>query len=239
MNKIELPKDTGIVIQGPSTYANEISNFWSMFDTNIVFSTWKTEPIENILKIERAGIHVELVDMPTFNGYLNINLQSASTFHGLNYLKSKGVKHALKIRSDSFIYGLERLWPKVYNDDISFAHIYNPSQDTRWAYYMENTVHIGMDWIVDYAVFGNIDTLLNIFNYYISYSYPIPPEAVYMGRWLNYKKLLHNFDINYLKQNGMTFFGKYFEETNSTLCCTKHGQDFSTLIKHNPILRLI
>jgi hypothetical protein len=238
MKNISLPANTGIVIQGPSLYADQISTFWHQFDVPIVFSTYKDEPAENVLKVERSGVHVELIEKPSFNGYLNINLQNKSSLHGLKYLESLGVKHALKIRSDSFIYGLERLWPLLIDKELSFAHIYNPQADKTWAYYLYNKVHLGMDWIVDYAAFGDIKTLLHLYDFQIGYHYPVPPESLYVHHWLAGKNLEHNFDINYLKNNGMFYFGCLFETTNSTLVCLKHDQDFRKLINLHPNLRL-
>lgn len=240
MNKLSLPENVGIAIQGPTYYYKEISSFYSQFNCPIVFTTWKNEPSENVLYIERSGIHVELIDVPKYNGYLNVNLQNASSVHGLKYLKDQyKIKHALKTRSDSYIFGLESLWPKIYNYDISWAHIYNPLVQNNWAYNLFGKLHTGMDWTVDYSVFGNIDTLIDLYDWQISYNYPVPPESMYMIRWLNTKKLEHDFSIEYLKNNGAIFYGKYFNETNSDLYCMKYNQSYRNLLNNEPDLRLV
>lgn len=240
MNKISLPKNLGIAIQGPTNYYKEISAFYKQFDAHIVFTTWKNEPSENVLYLERSGIHMELIDAPKYNGYLNVNMQNASSAHGLKYLKEQyGVTEALKIRSDSMILGVEKLWQKLYGCEISWAHIYNPKADTNWAYNLFGTLHVGMDWTVDYAVFGKIDNLIQLYDWNIPYNYPVPPESMYMIRWLNEKKLNHDFSPEYLKDNGAIFFAKYFVETGSDLYCMKYNQSFRNLILSNPYLRLV
>ena len=74
MKHITLPDKTGIAIQGPTTYYKEISEFYKAFDVPVVFTTWKNEPAENVLYIERSGIHVELIDIPpaTFTLFENV-----------------------------------------------------------------------------------------------------------------------------------------------------------------------
>lgn len=239
MKHIALPDKTGIAIQGPTTYYKEISEFYKAFDVPVVFTTWKNEPAENVLYIERSGIHVELIDIPKYTGYLNVNLQNASSAHGLKYLKdTQHIQHALKIRSDSFIFGLEHLWPKIYGCDMSWAHIYNPEHNKYIAYIINNNIHVGMDWTVDYAAFGNIDTLIAMYDWQISYNLPVPPESMHMNAYLIYKKLEHNFNAEYLKQNGIVFFGKYFNETNSDLVCLKYHQSFKNSINKDPNFRL-
>lgn len=240
MNKLLLPSNVGIAIQGPTKYYKEISCFYSQFDCHIVFTTWKNEPAENVLYLERSGIHMELIDAPKYNGYLNVNMQSLSSVHGLKYLKDKfNVSSALKIRSDSMIFGLESLWPKIYDCEISWAHIYNPKEDPNWAYNLHGKTHIGMDWTVDYAVFGKIDNLIYLYDWVIDFNLPIPPESLYMMRYLEYKNMDHNFDIEYLKQAGAIFFAKYFVETNSDLYCMKYNQSFKHGLVTQPKLRLV
>ena len=239
MHKCYLPEKTAIAIQGPTKYYKEISSFYSNFDVPIVYTTWKNEPAENVLYLERSGIHMELIDLPAYNGHLNVNMQNLSSAHSLKYIKQKyDIDHVLKIRSDTILPGLERIWPKIHGCEISWPHIYNPSEEPYWAYSLAGKVHIGMDWVSDYAVFGKIDNLIHLFDWYIPISLPVPAEACYMYRYLLYKKLEYNFDINYLKQNGVTFFGKYFNETNSDLYCIKHNQYFRYLINSQPKLRL-
>lgn len=239
MEKFKLPEKTAIAIQGPTKYYKEISAFYKNFEAPIVYTTWKNEPAQNILYLERSGIHMELIDTPEYNGYLNVNMQNASSTHGLKYIKQNyDINHVLKIRSDTTIIGLERLWPNIYGCEISWAHIYNPIEDPYWAYNLNGKVHTGMDWISDYAVFGKIDNLINMFDWYIPFNLPVPPESLYMYRYLLMKKLEHNFDVNYLKENGVIFFGKYFNETNSDMYCMKYNQSFRHLMNTQPKLRL-
>jgi hypothetical protein len=239
MKHLELPPKTGIAIQGPTTYYKQISGFYKQFNVPVVFTTWKNEPAENVLYIERSGIHVELIDVPKYAGHLNINLQNASSAHGLKYLKNEhNTQHALKVRSDSFIFGLESLWPKIYGCEMSWTHIYNPVYNLNWAYNINGHLHTGMNWIVDFASFGNIDASIYMYDWQIHHNYPVPPESMYMNAYLIYKNTEHKFDADHLKQNGVVFFGKYFNETNSDLYCIKHHTSYRNLINAEPHFRL-
>ena len=75
----------GIVIQGPTEYYKELADYYQQFDY-VVWSTWEGEPQENIDYIESKNIEVIQSELPSFNGYMNVNFQVLSTFEGVKYL---------------------------------------------------------------------------------------------------------------------------------------------------------
>ena len=98
----------GIIIQGPTTYCKEIIDCYQDIP-NVVFSTWDTEPQENIDHIKSKNIEVIQLPEPSPSGHLNINYQTLSTFNGIQHLKNKDVTEGLKIRSDYYINDLKLL----------------------------------------------------------------------------------------------------------------------------------
>lgn len=89
-------KNICIVIQGPSNHVKELKNAWADFNSDIVFSTWKTDDLSNYEKTD----NVILNEFPENSGIRNLNLQKISTKNGIEYAKNLGYSKILKIRSD-------------------------------------------------------------------------------------------------------------------------------------------
>lgn len=210
--KVKLPEKTGICIQGPTDYW-EVYKHWRQFDCPIVWSTWETEPAKRILEIERGGIEVVLSPVPKWAGFWNYNMQSVSTHAGLTRLKEMGVEHALKVRGDQIFGGVQWVWWDIIGCDIAFFCSYNPvSKTCYWAkemsYYLDGIYHIGCDYVADYIVFGQMDTMLHVFGGLEKFPRPgpVPSEALLLKRWLDYRGLEHNFNPKYLKSNGLVYW---------------------------------
>ena len=84
----------GIIIQGPTEYYKELTDYYSQFN-NVVWATWNDESVTRLDYIRNKGIKVILVEKPEFFGYMNVNMQVKSTFAGVSYLEGK-VDEALK-----------------------------------------------------------------------------------------------------------------------------------------------
>lgn len=235
--KVKLPENTGICVQGPTDYW-EIYKHWQQFDCPVVWSTWETEPAKRILEIERGGIEVVLSPVPKWSGCWNYNMQSVSTHAGLTRLKEMGVEHALKVRGDQIFGGLQWVWWDIIGCDIAFPFSYNPNATTviwakHTAYYLDGVYHIGFDWVADYAVFGQIDTLLHVFGGYEPEPRPgaVPNEAILLKRWLDYRGLEHNFTPKYLKSHGLVYWRDSIKSANDNgnhvhLLSLKTHEDF-------------
>jgi hypothetical protein len=235
--KIKLPEGVGICIQGPTDFT-DICYFWNGFDCPVVWSTWETEPAKNILKIERSGIEVILSPKPNYSGYLNFNMQSTSTRVGLTRLKELGVNHAVKVRSDMIFSGIETVWQEIVGCDISFMHSYNPKYCPELAYCLDGIYHVGLDFTLDHIVFGNIDTMLYVFGGHEHWNRPIPPESIILKRWLDYRNLVHDFRPEYLKQNGLVYFGPIAMKHSKQVLWLKNNWDFTGIMHNEPNQRI-
>jgi len=106
----------GIVIQGPTEYYKELTDYYSQFD-NVVWATWNNEPVTNLDYIRSKGIEVIVIEPPTFPGYMNVNMQLASSFAGVKYLD---VDEILKVRSDTIVTNLDKLLSRLQGRKMAF-----------------------------------------------------------------------------------------------------------------------
>lgn len=99
--------EIGILIQGPvypETTYRIFRRYMEVYPkVKIVFSTWKTEPSQEIIRIRKLGIHVIENEIPKVSGPNNINLQIVSTKSGIDYLSHLPIKYVLKNRSDCWL----------------------------------------------------------------------------------------------------------------------------------------
>ncbi len=236
MSKIKLPDGVGIAIQGPTNYVDLLINFWPQFDCPITWGTWSDEPIRNILKIERAGIEVVIVDKPEFTGFLNCNLQFLSSHASIEALRKYDVKHVLKMRSDCVMYNLEQIWP--IDTDISFMFSYNPKASIPYAYCLDGVYHMGLDFPADHAFFGKIDTVSHVMAGYEKYWNPAPPESIILKRWLDLRKIEQNFDIQFLKENGVHYWGGDAVKKSAEFIWLKPQVNMTSMLIHENYLRM-
>ena len=119
--------DIGIVIQGPTNYCDQIlDNIDTSFD--YVWSTWESEPEENLKKI-RDKIKLVTGPTPDFGGVGNLNFQALSTYRGVESLSNPWI---VKMRGDLLWTGQEELITnsiKDIQDKENFAGFlsYKPS----------------------------------------------------------------------------------------------------------------
>lgn len=233
IKNIKLNTSQAILLQGSTQYGLEkICNFYKQF-TNTIWSTWDDEPLENLKKIENSGITLILNKKPKFAGYLNINLQFCSTFLGIDFLKKeKNITEVIKVRSDILAWGIERLLNKLKGKDISFMCYFNMSHPE---YYLNEKYHYTMDFPKDFVIFGNIETMYNIFNFQMEYLSPIPSEAIILRNYLKYKCFEYNTDYDYIKKIGIDFFMKYEKECDLYFYWLKHNrEDLGNRFRSNP-----
>jgi hypothetical protein len=233
---INLNKHQAIVVQGPMEHdPMSIAKFYSQFD-NVVWSTWDDTPDELVQNVQSVGINVLLNKKPKFNGWLNINYQFFSTFAGIKYFldTNSTITEILKIRSDLFLFGAERLLNRLNGSDISFMYMYNKDIEHHKPKYYLDYWHHGMDFPADFIIHGNINTMYNVFNFQMEYFSDIPPESIILRNYLLYKGFDNNFDIEYLKSIGVLFFGKWTAIDNFYSLSTKNGLDLFN--PHSPPL---
>lgn len=238
MHKTKVPPTAGICIQGTTDHWFEVSEFWKQFDCPVVWSTWDTEPARNVLGIERKGIEVVLSTPPTYAGYLNYNLQSTSTRVGMERLRERGVVDAVKVRGDSVVYGVEHLWEQMQGCDIGFMFSYNPVTCPEVAYYLDGVYHNGLDYPNDHIVFGRVDTLEHVFGGHSEWHIPVPPEALLLKRWLDYRGLEHDFRPDYLRANGVRYWGGIAVELGVQPIWFKQGWLWWNILRNEPDKRI-
>ena len=129
---------TAIVIQGPSTYVNELKEAWDGYD--IIWSTWRGE--EN--KYEPTD-KVVFSQKPSNTGIQNLAMQHKTTIEGLKKAKELGYERVLKWRSDMKPTNPKKLFETFKMESLNFLawHI------IRGGYF------------VDYFVEGPIDMVYN------------------------------------------------------------------------------
>lgn len=194
----------GIIIQGQTTYYKEISENFQNWP-NTVFSTWTTEPQENIEYIKSKGIHVIQSEPPTFPGDQNINYQALSTYAGLNYLHSICVKEVLKVRSDHTINDVKSLLEALYGKKLSFQVLSNADNRQDIVYHL-GYIHYAHDYPSDNIIYGKIDELMKMFNFQMKANYQCPPESLLVYNYMMNSKIVFDLSYDHLIKNGITFF---------------------------------
>lgn len=221
----------GIVIQGPTDYCEQIIPCYKDIP-NVVWSTWEDEPEENIRYIEQ---HIDIIlnKKPLFPGYLNVNLQTHSTFKGIEYLyQNKGIIEVLKTRGDVRIKNLAKLLECLKSKKMAFIAICK--KDIRKDIYYELVYpHYSHDYPADQIVYGNIENMLNSFRFNIEEFLPIPPEALIAYHFLEGigKEFILTYD--YFKKNDVYFYLNDCVNNNIELFLLKEKYRFDLVDIHN------
>jgi hypothetical protein len=193
----------GVIIQGSTGYVNEVIDLYKDIP-NVVFSTWKGEPEENIQLIKSKGIEVIQSPKPTVSGTFNINLQALSTFAGVQYLKSKGVTEILKIRNDLKPNNIKLLLDVLKGKSLSFLAICKPN--VRPMYYDLVYIHNSFDFPVDLFIYGTAENLEKCFDFQVEEELNIPPEALIVYNYFVNSGLDFRLDYDTFIKNGISFF---------------------------------
>ena len=194
---------------------NMFLDFWASINNQhceVVWSTWDSEPSQNLEEIRKSGIKVVESSLPKFSGHLNLNYQTKSTYKGLEYFKSKGVTNVIKVRSDVTWEGIERFLPYIEGRRIGFLGLNNRSFEElvkghNRGYFLDYN-HTHLDFPSDMVICGNIDYLLTTFNLEVLSNNNVPPEAMILWNYLK----SHNFHTSFypenLEQAGVYLFAK-------------------------------
>ena len=193
----------GIVIQGPTEYYKELSNYYSQFD-NVVWATWNDESVIRLDYIRNKGIKVILVEKPEVLGYINVNMQVKSTFAGVSYLEGK-VDEALKVRSDTIVTNLDKLLPRLKNRQLAFMATCKTGVRKDLAYDLVY-YHDSHDYPADNVIYGKIEDLKLMFDFQIDEILPVPPEALITWNYMVNKGIEFKLDYLTMLNGGITFF---------------------------------
>ena len=194
----------GIVIQGPTEYYKELADYYSQFE-NVVWATWNDESIIRLDYIRDKGIEVILLEKPQIAGYMNVNMQLASSYVGVNRLFELGIDEALKVRSDTIVTNLDKLLPRLQGRKLSFMATCKVGvrKDITYdlVYY-----HDSHDYPADNVVYGKIDDLQDMFNFQIEDMLPIPPEALITWNYMITQGMTFHLSYENMVHEGISFF---------------------------------
>ena len=193
----------GIVIQGPTEYYKELTDYYSKFK-NVVWATWNDESVIRLDYIRNKGIEVILVEKPEVFGYMNVNMQVKSTFEGVSYLEGK-VDEVLKVRSDTIVTNLDRLLPRLKNRQLSFAATCKTGVRKDLAYDLVY-YHDSHDYPADNVIYGKIEDLKLMFDFQIEEILPVPPESLITWNYMTNKGIEFKLDYQTMIDNGISFF---------------------------------
>ena len=191
----------GIVIQGPTDYYKELADHYSKFE-NVVWATWNDESVVRLDYIRSKGIEVVLLEKPKFPGYMNVNMQLASSYAGINHLD---VDEALKVRSDTIVTNLNKLLPRLQNRKLAFMATCKVGvrKDITYdlVYY-----HDSHDYPADNVVYGKKDDLIDMFNFQIDEMLQIPPESLITWNYMVNQDMTFHLSYDNMINEGISFF---------------------------------
>ncbi|MCB0338051.1 MAG: hypothetical protein KDD53_00535 [Bdellovibrionales bacterium] len=138
----------GIAIQGPTNYYKKLLACYHGH-SDIVWSTWKSEPQSNLDQIREAGITLILNDEPSTPGIGYINYQCVSAYTGLQTLAAREkYEYVMKVRSDLIFNDVETL---RQNTQLAL-------KDRKLAFISSHKLKGG--YLIDYIVAGKAEDVL-------------------------------------------------------------------------------
>ena len=223
----------GIIIQGPTNYYKEVADHYSQYP-NVVWATWNDEPSTNIEYIVSKGIEVILIEKPTFPGYMNINMQLASSYAGVNYLHEKGITETLKVRSDTIISNLPDLMKELKGRQLSFLAICKEGIRKDLAYDLVY-YHTSHDYPSDNVIYGKTEDLLLMFDFQIDELLYIPPESLIAWNYMSNKGIEFKLEYQHMINNGISFFTKACLDKKINIYWIKQGIDLIDWYKNRTV----
>lgn len=98
----------GIIIQGPTTHVDKMISTYFGYK-HVLWSTWKSEPKENLNKIRQSKIKLLTNNLPKHAGVGHVNYQCLSTYNGIKELaKNKNIQIFVKCRQDLVVDNLQQ-----------------------------------------------------------------------------------------------------------------------------------
>jgi len=194
----------GIVIQGPTEYYKELADYYSKFE-NVVWATWNDESIIRLDYIRDKGIEVILLEKPTISGYMNVNMQLASSYAGVNRLFELGVDEALKVRSDTIVTNLDKLLPRLQGKKLAFMATCKVGVRRDLSYDLVY-YHDSHDYPADNVIYGKVEDLRDMFNFQIEETLPIPPESLITWNYMTTQDMTFYLSYKNMVNEGISFF---------------------------------
>lgn len=104
-----------IIMQGPLAeqfdFTRETVRLYRqcMPASQLIVSTWDDQPEARLAELRSLGADVVVGEKPDIAGRMNVNLQVASTYRGLERARELGCTHAAKTRTDQRLYAVHVL----------------------------------------------------------------------------------------------------------------------------------
>ena len=163
----EKSEPTAIVLQGPIAHEEDFTAETcriyaeTMPDCQLILSTWKDTPEEELDVIRRLGVDVVVCEKPTLPGLFNVNMQIASAAAGVKHAVDCGAQWVLKSRTDHRLY-----FPESLTSLVAMAKSLPPTGDAA-ALQRYRIFGIGLGnlkfgpyHVTDQTVFGHADDML-------------------------------------------------------------------------------
>ena len=208
----------GIAIQGPTEYYKELTDYYSQFN-NVVWATWNDESITNLDYIRNKGIEVILLEKPKFPGYMNVNMQLASSYAGINHLD---VDEALKVRSDTIVTNLDKLLPRLQGKKLTFAATCKTGVRKDISYDLVY-YHNSHDYPADNVIYGKVDDLKSMFNFQIEEILAVPPESLITWNYMVNQDMTFHLSYENMVNEGISFFLQDCLDENVKINWLKRG----------------
>jgi hypothetical protein len=208
----------GIVIQGPTEYYKELTDYYSQFN-NVIWATWNNEPVANLDYIRSKGIEVIVIEPPTFPGYMNVNMQIASSFAGVNHLD---IDEILKVRSDTIVTNLDKLLPRLQGRKLAFMATCKTGVRKDIAYDLVY-YHDSHDYPADNVIYGKKDDLIDMFNFQIDEMLQIPPESLITWNYMVNQDMTFHLSYENMINEGISFFTQDCLDENVKVNWLKRG----------------
>lgn len=175
--------NTAIVIQGPSSYVEELKQAWTGFD--LIWSTWCGS--ESKYSSEDIAIFNY---QPEESGTGNIAWQRLSTMEGIKKAKELGYTHVLKWRSDMLPTDSKKLTNLFNTDTLNFL-----------AWHSDG-------YFVDYLMYGPIEQMLVAWEFETntgSFAEQILTDNIWKNQFTDFHFIVHKLaadnDILWMKYN--------------------------------------
>ena len=194
----------GVCIQGPTEYYKELTDHYSQFH-NTVWATWNDESIVRLDYIRNKGIEVILVEKPKVPGYMNVNMQLASSYAGINRLFELGIDETLKVRSDTIVTNLDKLLPRLQGRKLSFMATCKKGVRKDLTYDLVYH-HDSHDYPADNVIYGKIEDLKSMFDFQIEETLPVPPEALITWNYMVSQDMTFHLSYENMIHEGISFF---------------------------------
>ena len=211
----------GIIIQGPTEYYKELTDHYSHFE-NVVWATWNDESVVRLDYIKSKGIEVILVEKPEMPGYMNVNMQLASSYAGVNRLFELGIDEALKVRSDTIVTNLDKLLPRLQGRKLAFMATCKVGVRKDIAYDLVY-YHDSHDYPADNVIYGKIDDLRDMFNFQIDEMLQIPPESLITWNYMVTQNMTFHLSYKNMIEHGISFFTQECLDENVEVNWLKRG----------------